>query len=171
MLHLGIMHPINAVGKEQAFVDAIKILKQNHADVKALFEEVEGLGDRASARRKQIFEEIDKALTVHSQVEETIFYPAFKERAENREERLEVLEAYEEHTNVKKMLTELETTDPKTEEYSARLNVLKELVLHHVKEEEGTMFKMAREMMDREELAQLGERIAQEEEKAGLDVR
>jgi len=150
-------------------VDAIKLLKEDHKKVKALFEEVEGLGDRASTQRKNLFQKIDEELTLHSQIEETLFYPEFKKRAEDGDEREEVLEAYEEHGVVKVMIGELEDLDPKDETYKPKLNVLKELVMHHVKEEEGELFKMAREMFEPEELNRIGDRIVAAKERAGAE--
>jgi hemerythrin superfamily protein len=140
-------------------VDAITLLKEDHKKVKALFEEVEGLGDRATTERKNVFQKIDQELTLHSKVEETLFYPEFRKRAESSQEREEVLEAYEEHGMVKVMIGELEDLDPKDETYKPKLAVLKELVMHHVKEEEGELFKMAREIFEPTELDQIGEQI------------
>ena len=141
-------------------MDAITLLKEDHKKVKALFEEVEGLGDRATTERKDLFQKIDRELTLHSKVEETLFYPEFRKRAENSEEREEVLEAYEEHGMVKVMIGELEDLDPKDEKYKPKLAVLKELVMHHVKEEEGELFKMAREIFEPTELDRIGEQIS-----------
>ena len=150
-------------------MDALKLLKEDHKKVKALFEEVEGLGDRASTQRKNLFAQIDEELTLHSKIEETLFYPEFKKRAENSEERDEVLEAYEEHGVVKVMIGELEDLDPKDETYKPKLTVLKELVMHHVKEEEGELFKMAREIFEPEELNKIGERITRAKKEAGAE--
>jgi hemerythrin superfamily protein len=148
-------------------VDALKVLKQDHQKVKTLFGEVEGLGDRASAQRKKLFQKIDQELTVHAKIEETIFYPEFRRHSQDSEERDEVLEAYEEHNIVKTLIHELEDLDPKDETYKPKLQVLIELVEHHVKEEEGTMFKMAREMFEKDELDKIGERLVQAKEKMG----
>ena len=148
-------------------MDALKLLKEDHKKVKMLFGEVEELGDRASAQRKKLFQKIDQELTVHSKIEETIFYPEFRRRAENSEEREEVLEAYEEHNIVKTLIGELENMDPKDETYKPKLSVLKEMVDHHVKEEESTMFKMAREIFDKEELDEIGERLMEAKEEMG----
>ena len=151
-------------------MDAIKLLKEDHKKVKALFGEVEWdgrRGDRANAARKKLFQQIDKELTVHSKVEETIFYPEFRRRAENSEEKEEVLEAYEEHNIVKTLIGELEDLDPKDETYKPKLSVLKEMVEHHVKEEEGPMFRMARELFEKDELDELGERITEAKQQMG----
>ena len=148
-------------------MDALKVLKQDHQKVKMLFGEVEGLGDRANAQRKKLFQKIDQELTVHAKIEETIFYPEFRRHAQDGEERDEVLEAYEEHNIVKTLIHELEDLDPKDETYKPKLQVLIELVEHHVKEEESTMFKMAREMFEKAELDQIGERLVKAKEKMG----
>lgn len=148
-------------------MDALKLLKEDHKKVKALFGEVEELGDRATSARKKLFAQIDQELTIHSKVEETIFYPEFRRRAAKGDEREEVLEAYEEHHVVKTIIGELEDLDPTDETYKAKLNVLKEMVEHHVKEEEGPMFHMARELFDKDELEVLGERIMTAKEELG----
>lgn len=148
-------------------MDALKLLKEDHKKVKMLFGEVEELGDRASSARKKLFQQIDQELTIHSKIEETIFYPEFRRRADKGEEREEVLEAYEEHGLVKTVIGELEDLDPKDETYKPKLSVLKELVDHHVKEEERSMFPMARELFDKEELEELGERLMAAKEELG----
>ncbi len=148
-------------------MDAIKLLKEDHKKVKTLFGEVEALGDRASSSRKKLFQQIDQELTVHAKVEETIFYPEFRRRAENSEEREEVLEAYEEHHVVKGIIAELEDLDPKDETYKPKLSVLKEMVEHHVKEEEGPLFRMAHQLFSKDELDEIGERIMAAKEKMG----
>jgi hemerythrin superfamily protein len=151
-------------------MDALKLLKEDHKKVKTLFGEVEELGDRASSQRKKLFQKIDEELTIHSKIEETIFYPEFRRRAGNEEEKEEVLEAYEEHTIVKTLIGELEDLDPKDETYKPKLSVLKDLVEHHVKEEEGPMFRMARDLFDKEELDELGERLVMAKEELGAPV-
>lgn len=148
-------------------VDALKLLKEDHKKVKMLFGEVEELGERASSARKKLFQKIDEELTVHSKIEETIFYPEFRRRAEDSEERDEVLEAYEEHSIVKTLIGELENLDPKDETYKPKLSVLKDMVDHHVKEEENTMFKMARDIFEKDELEEIGERLMEAKEQMG----
>jgi Hemerythrin HHE cation binding domain len=148
-------------------VDATKLLKEDHKKVKALFGEVEALGDRASGSRKKLFQQIDQELTIHSQIEERIFYPEFRKRAANSQEKEEVLEAYEEHHVVKNIIAELEDLDPKDETYKPKLEVLKDMVELHVKEEEGPLFRMAHELFSKEELDKLGERILAAKEEMG----
>lgn len=141
--------------------DAIALLKADHKRVKALFKEVEELGDRAFAARAKLFAQIDDELKLHTKVEEEVFYPAFKAKSKNAsDERDEVLEAYEEHAGAKDLMAKIEGTDPKDETYKAKLQVLSEEIAHHVKEEETTMFPMARDLFSEDELTHLGARIA-----------
>jgi hemerythrin superfamily protein len=148
-------------------VDALTLLKQDHREVKALFAEVEELGERADASRAKLFAKIDEALTLHARCEEAVFYPALKEKASARsEERDEVMEAYEEHGVVKSLIKQLENLDPTDESYKAKLTVLIENVEHHVKEEEGSLFKVARELLSEDELEEIGQKIEAMKEKA-----
>lgn len=138
-------------------MDAIALLKADHKEVTALFEQVEGLSDTAHTSRSKLFKKIDAALSVHAEIEENIFYPALKAKTKlNTEPSNEVFEAYEEHANVKSMLAKLESTDPSDDTYNAKLQVLIELVKQHVKEEETEMFKQARELLKKAELRDLG---------------
>lgn len=141
-------------------MDAISLLKADHKKVKDLFKQVAELGDAAHKSRAKLFEKIDQELTVHAKVEETIFYPALKAKTKrNTEPSDEVFEAYEEHANVKAMLGKLEGLEPSDETYNAKLQVLSELVKHHVKEEETEMFKQARQLLSESELEELGKRM------------
>ena len=148
-------------------MDAITLLKADHHAVEDLLKQINDLDDSASAQRQELFRKIDKEITVHSKIEETIFYPALKQKAKSEDDddaTQEVLEAYEEHANVKGMLKKLESTDAADETYNAKLQVLSELVKHHVHEEEHEMFKEARDLMDESELEQLGAKLAQAKE-------
>jgi hemerythrin-like domain-containing protein len=146
--------------KSKGKLDAIALLKGDHKKVKALFAQLDELGERAAAARAKLFAQIDHELAVHTLVEETIFYPAFKARTKSyTEERDDVLEAYEEHAGAKALLAKLEKLDPKDETYKAKLTVLTEQVKHHIKEEESSLFPMARELLSADELDELGGRI------------
>jgi hemerythrin-like domain-containing protein len=149
-------------------MDALSLLKKDHQEVKSLFKEVEELGDRATSSRAKLFTKIDEALTLHAKLEEQLFYPELKKRAPNNEEREKVLEAFEEHAIVKTLLGELEELDPKDETYRAKLQVLTESVEHHIKEEESDIFKLARQVLDADELESIGEGMLREKEAAGV---
>jgi len=112
------------------------------------------------AKRDQIFDEICTALVIHADIEEKIFYPSVKAR--RTEETL--YEAVEEHLSVKRVLADLVDMEPSNPKYMAKVEVLKELVKHHVREEENTLFPEVRKMFDAGELVDLGRRMMQMEQ-------
>lgn len=140
-------------------MDAIALLKRDHTEVKEMFSQVEALSERATASRAKLCEKIVQALDLHTKIEENIFYPAFRSRAEDAEEREKILEAFEEHNVAKMLIGELQKLDPADETFGPKLNVLMEAVRHHIKEEEGKIFKMARDLFDKDELNELGEEL------------
>lgn len=124
-------------------MDALKLLKQDHANVKTMFREFEELGDRAFAGKKKLADRICLELTRHAAIEEEIFYPALREASQDSEDQLD--EALVEHASVKALVSQIAQMDSHDELYDAKVKVLGEYVNHHVKEEEGEMFAKARE--------------------------
>jgi len=72
---------------------------------------------------------------------------------------------------VKELLKELASTPKDTEEWTAKLTVLKENVEHHVEEEEGEMFKKARKVLTDEEAEELGSRMEAAKKKLSATAR
>jgi hemerythrin-like domain-containing protein len=145
--------------------DAIDILKDDHDRVKELLSELEETSNRATTQRSNLLAEIAEELTVHMEIEEKVFYLAFKSAAEKSEERVMYFEAQEEHNVLEFELPRLQKTDPSTDDFAAHAKVLKELVEHHVKEEEKEMFPAAKKLMSSEELEMLGEKMQAKKEK------
>lgn len=124
-------------------MDAIKLLKQDHTNVKAMFKEYEEMGERAFAGKKKLADRICLELTRHAAIEEEIFYPALREASKESEDQLD--EASVEHASVKALVAQISQMDSHDELYDAKVKVLGEYVNHHVKEEEGELFPQARE--------------------------
>jgi hemerythrin superfamily protein len=140
-------------------MDAIQLLKADHKLVKELLTELEGSTTRAVKRRTDLLREIQMNLKAHTTIEEEIFYPAFK-AAGSKEEAKMYFEALEEHRAVEDLvLPDLIKTDPASDQFSGRAKVLKELLEHHIEEEEGDMFKKAKSLLSKEELVDLGSKM------------
>jgi hemerythrin-like domain-containing protein len=138
--------------------DAIAVLKADHRHVSELFDRLEALGERAHTTRVRTLERITEELSIHADIEETVFYPAVRARLSKSDESM-VLEALEEHHVVKLLLRELESMDPRSDRYIAKATVLRETVDHHVEEEESEIFKQVREAFSRSELCDLGAQL------------
>ena len=134
--------------------DALDLLKADHDKVKEMFAKYDTLGDQAMVGRKDLAGQICRELTVHAHIEEQVFYPRVREAG--RQIKDEVLEGLEEHHLIKHAVAELEPLASDNERYDAKVEVLKELVEHHVDEEEEDMFPRVRKAIDGKELEELG---------------
>jgi hemerythrin-like domain-containing protein len=137
--------------------NAITMLKSDHATLKRLLRELNATTERAVKERQRLVNEIEREVKIHSQIEEEVFYPAFLTKAENTEAEDLFYEAAEEHHVVDMVLPALKAANPKSHEYSAKAKVLKELIEHHIKEEENEMFTKARQLFTDVQLRQLGD--------------
>jgi hemerythrin superfamily protein len=136
--------------------DAIALLSDDHREVKAMFEQYEGLGERAKASKKKLAGQICDALTVHATIEEEIFYPALRAASKEAADLLD--EALVEHAGAKDLIAQLQGMDPEDDLYDAKVKVLGEQIDHHVEEEEGEMFAKAKKASL--DLAALGDEMA-----------
>lgn len=140
--------------------DAIELLVEDHRQVRDLLQRLVETSNGAEKTRTDLLGRIERQLEVHTQLEEEIFYPAFKDHAGIDGAEL-YYEASEEHRAVEEMLLpDLKRTEPGTPEFAGRARVLKEMIEHHAQEEEDEMFAKARQIFSREQLAELGDRLA-----------
>jgi hemerythrin-like domain-containing protein len=139
--------------------DAVSLLERDHEEVRELLGQLEGTTTRASAKRAELLERIALEVRVHAKIEEEIFYPAFRQAGRSGEDEKLFYEAREEHGLVHTTLPQIESTDPATELFGARAKVLKDLIEHHAEEEEDELFPRAKELLGRERLVELGERL------------
>ena len=162
----------NVIGKAKTRMspDVLAMLKTDHREVDALFMAVSKLSERAFEQRRKLGEKICEALQMHSQFEKNVLYPPFRQRAQDHDEREIVLEAFEEHAQVDKLVSEIQEMDPRDEGYEAKLMVLKDDVKHHVKEEEHEMFPIVKELFEKEELVEMGKRFMEMKRRAGMKV-
>lgn len=137
--------------------NAITMLKSDHATIKRLLRELSETTERATKARENLVEQLEREIKMHAQVEEEVFYPAFKAAARGDEAEDLFYEAAEEHHIVDMVLPALKAANPKSKEFTAKAKVLKELVEHHIKEEETEMFQEARKMFGDEQLRELGD--------------
>ncbi len=109
--------------------DAIALLKEDHRKVEELFAKYE----TARAKKADIAKQICLELTIHTMIEEEIFYPACREAGVESDM---MDEANVEHDGAKALIAELENGSPDDDYYDAKVKVLSEEIKHHVKEEE-----------------------------------
>lgn len=146
-------------------MNAFTLLKEDHQKVAGILEKLDDTTERGVKTREELFARLKFELDIHTEIEETIFYPELEKHDETRDI---TLEGIEEHRIVKELLAELDALAKDDEVWTAKMTVLKENVEHHVKEEEGEMFPKARKALTEEEIESLGTRLqaAKQKQKA-----
>jgi hypothetical protein len=137
-------------------MDAMSLLKEDHQKVKKMLVELESTTERGVKTREELFTKVKQELVIHEAIEEKIFYPALKDHPKTKEI---ALEAYQEHHVVDMVMAEIEGIAYDDEAWGAKFSVMKENLEHHIEEEEGEMFKQAKQVFDADELAQLGDHM------------
>ncbi len=124
--------------------DACDFLDADHKAVKKLFSEYEKLAEARGSfkeKKRQLAEKICRELTMHTQLEDEIFYPAVRKAIKDD---LMMGEAEVEHASAKELIAQIQELSPGDTLYDAKVTVLGEYVDHHVKEERNEMFPKAR---------------------------
>lgn len=128
-------------------MNAIDLLKNDHKTILDILEQLSSTSERAVKKRQDLVQKLEHELTLHTHIEEEIFYPAFKAAGKKEEVKM-YYEAIEEHRAVDSLvLPHIKATAPDSLEFSGRVKVVKELLEHHIEEEEEEMFKDAQELL------------------------
>jgi hemerythrin-like domain-containing protein len=137
-------------------MNAVTLLKQQHQDVRDLFE----LFDKArdSIDKDRICQQLANNLAAHMTIEEQIFYPAAFSAMNDESQREE---AFAEHQEAKTLLAEILDMDMSLggHDFAEKMSLLRQKIEHHVQEEENEVLERVREVMDRDELNRLGDEM------------
>jgi len=129
---------------------ATSLLEKQHRKVKTIFNKLEkGRGEPIES-----LAELANDLAAHMTIEQEIFYPAVQKLDESL-----IREAYEEHALAEVALKRLLATHPDNEAFKARVVAAKELIEHHVKEEEEELFPKVERKLGDEKLLALGKEM------------
>ena len=147
--------------------DALALLKAGHDKVRSLFREFEDLrgSDGEDERKGELVDEICYELTVHTMIEDEIFYPVLRSVIDDDDM---MDEADVEHAGARELISQLEVMYPGDDHYDATVTVLGEEIAHHIEKEETDMFDAARQAgLD---LAELGGQLAARKEELDQDL-
>ncbi len=132
--------------------------------MKGLFQHIK----EKEAVRRDLFTHLAEAMSVHMELEEKYFYPVLKQGQATKEE---ALKSMEEHQVAKRILNELKKLPLEDKTWMAKLNVLQEVVMHHVEEEEKQVFKDAKRLLDQQTIKDISLKFANEKQmKTGADL-
>lgn len=137
-------------------MNAIELLVQDHHLVRKLLEELSSTTERAVKKRAELLARIKQEVSIHTALEEEILYPAIKQAGDKEVAKM-YYEAKEEHRTVDSLvIPDLLHTETGTVEFAGRVKVMKELLEHHIEEEESELFPTARRLLGRQKLEDMG---------------
>jgi hemerythrin superfamily protein len=136
-------------------------MRRDHHVLSDLLERARTTSERARKARSDLVSRMRHAFEVHAAAEEEVVYPALRELARSCDPRLarRILAATEEHDLVRRLFDDLAQVDPADPRWIARLELLRENIHHHVAEEEGELFPLARRLLGKSGQEELGRRI------------
>lgn len=142
-------------------------LKRDHDDLRDMISAITRMPVSAKGSKQRLFDKLKVALTDHARAEERILYQAIitDERARSM-----ALEGQEEHHVIDLLLAELVALPPGEEAWDAKFEVLREIVEHHLDEEEDDLFKTARKILSPDEARELGEKFLPEKDKIVAEI-
>ena len=138
-------------------MNAIELLKQDHREAEGLMDQIK-TADKGDRSAKEIFMQLKAALTLHTEIEEQIFYPALRDHEETSDM---IPESLEEHREVDQLLAEMTTLNPRNDEFMDKLTELRDAIEHHVEEEETEMFPKAEKVLGQSRLDEMGRQMQQ----------
>ena len=145
-----------------------QMLKKDHAEVKGILGQLKETKESASKKREELFQKLREELVPHMKAEESAFYPSLMAKKEARED---AMEGMEEHHVSEMVLKELETMQKGEDQWGAKMSVFKELVEHHIKDEESKVFKSAEKALGQDEIQNIMKRFEQEKQKIKKDLK
>lgn len=129
-------------------MNVLEEIKKEHGEFKDLIKKIENSdGDS----KKEIFEELYAKVKGHHEAEEHVVFPDVKEKSDDKGKDI-VLEMIEEHSLGAYQFSVLQKTFVDNETWDAKFSVLKEILTHHMDEEEKDLFKQAKKVLGKEEL-------------------
>jgi hemerythrin superfamily protein len=133
---------------------ATEVLRAQHRTVNALFDDL--AGEKRPEGRARALSRLSEELIAHMAGEEAVFYPAMR-----RKLGLQVVidESSEEHLLVRAQLRRVLATETSDEAIDAKIDVLRQLVQKHDREEEEDLFLRVERALTDAELEVLGQEI------------
>ena len=134
-------------------MDVLQFLKNEHDEVKEVFNKLE---EAKGAEAARLWEQLSSMLSLHEELEETYFYSRLREASPTEDL---VLESYQEHHVMDLLIGEIGSLKPSADEWQPKMKVLQENTEHHIEEEEGELFPKVRKIWDADMRTRVGEEM------------
>lgn len=138
-------------------MDILDVIKNEHRQAALMLDQAQTC-EPGDQKLVELARRIEYVLSTHVQIEERLFYSRLRKDAQEQEQLVDVYEAYTEHDVASHLIELLKSGRKPDEKFKAELQVLGESIKHHVKEEESTVFAIARKLINQDERNALGEK-------------
>jgi hemerythrin-like domain-containing protein len=145
-----------------------QMLEKEHEEVKGILAKLESQSKGSAKTKEDLFLKLKEELIPHMKGEEKHFYPALKDGGETSEI---AMEGIEEHRVAETVLKELDKLSKDAENWDAKLKVFKEIVEHHIEEEEEELFEAAEDALEEDDLDKIMASFEKEKEKAKKKIK
>lgn len=139
--------------------NAVDMIKADHRKVVQLYQQYQGT---QGSQKQHLVEQICHELTIHAQLEESIFYPAVQQSLGAQGSSL-IQEARKEHGEIKQKIHQLQSGGGTGANTDSMVSELMSSVEHHVQEEESHMLPQAQKQLG-QQLDQLGMQMQQQKQ-------
>jgi hemerythrin-like domain-containing protein len=138
-------------------MNAVDLLERDHVRIRRILRDLDQA--RGSDERARLFDLAEDALLVHSAIEEDFFYPEVRAAAHSEEGDEVYIKSREEHKLVDVVMPPLRLVDVRSPVFAAKVRLVRQLVEHHIGEEEQHLLPLAREVLSDRCLNALGARM------------
>lgn len=129
-------------------MDVLKEIKKEHDEFKSLISKIE---KSKGEKKKTLFRELYAKIKGHHEAEERVVFPDVKKKSDEEGKDV-VREMIEEHSLAVYQFSVLEKTSIDNDTWDAKFSVLKEVLSHHMDEEEQDLFEQARKVLNKKDL-------------------
>lgn len=145
-----------------------ELLKKDHDKVDNILQQLKGTTQKQHIKRESLLAKLQEEWVPHMRGEEKLFFPLLKEHLQSRDKSME---AVEEHHVAELVFSEITSLSQDDEKWGAKLSVMQELIEHHVEEEEGEIFELAREVLDEKQMGEIIKAFEKEKEDTKKKVK
>lgn len=142
--------------------DLFELIKKDHRELEEILNQLKETSDRSFKKREDLFMQLKQEIVPHMRAEEKAFYSVLQKSNEAKED---AMEAMEEHHAAELVMNELDKMSKQEEFWHAKLSVFKEIIEHHIEEEEGKVFQDTEQVISENQMETILENFKSEKER------
>ncbi len=151
---------VSGAVRARAGRDPFERLIQDHRRIRSVLNEMARIPEGSPARRAKLFLKLKRTLAKHTMAEEDVVYPLLHGPVGDTQRSKQL---YDEHADVKIHLYELEHLLMRNANWGDRVQMLRDFIEGHIRDEEEVQFPRLRQFLDERHTRQMSREIHREE--------